>query len=146
MITIDSLDIKFGIIPPKNFLAITFFGTIYINKRNKEKWENLSKYDKLITYNHEMIHLKQAKKEGSWIKYYCKYIWYWLRAIFLSCFNNDIAYYCNPYEIESYLFQKNLSYNLKYNDRLKRIKISQLVDLKKSLNKEAFLEAIKAMY
>ena len=110
---IKTVTVKFGIIPPKDFLAITWFGTMYINKRNKDLWEKeYTDAWKQIILNHENIHLKQAQREGSWIKFYAKYLWYWLKNMFLCGFKNNIAYYCIPYEIEAYQHERNFNYDL----------------------------------
>ena len=50
------------------------------------------------TVNHETIHLMQAKDEGSWLKFYLKYLWEWIKggAFFVSSF-----YYTMKYEVEA---------------------------------------------
>jgi hypothetical protein len=41
-------------------------------------------------FRHEWEHVDQVWREG-WLKFYCKYIWYWIRY----------GYKSNPYEIEA---------------------------------------------
>lgn len=74
-------------------------------KRNKE-WNTLA-FNKSI--NHESIHLNQAKKEGSWIKYYRKYFTEWLKGGIIMAPVSS-AYYTNPFEMEAYANEDNFDY------------------------------------
>lgn len=109
---IDKIEIKWNnILPFNGFLAITFFGKMWIRKSNKNKWEQYlqdGRADEVI--NHEMIHVKQAlSTNNSWWKFYMLYIWYWLKANPL--FNGfNFAYYMNPFEIEAYGNESDLGY------------------------------------
>lgn len=97
-------------IPFKGYSYIMWCGKIiYRNdtkhKREKE-WANPAFQ---VTLNHETIHLNQAKKSGSWIKYYWQYFIEWLKG-------NPIispaisAYYTNPFEMEAYANENKLEY------------------------------------
>lgn len=144
---IKELTIKYGIIPPSNYIAITWFGIMHINKKNKELWESYSNLYKNEVIRHETIHLKQAQKEGSWTKFYAKYLWYWIKAMFLCGFRNSIAYYCNPYEIEAYIHERDNEYNLTKFDVYQNIPIKQLVEIKKSsTSTSSFKEMISNLY
>lgn len=66
-------------------------------------------YIRPTTLKHEQIHLQQGFREGSWIKFYMKYIWSWI------CGNPIIApaisaYYTIPYEVEAYANCDNENY------------------------------------
>lgn len=144
---IKEMSIKFGCIPPKGYLAITMFGTIYINKKNKEYWDRYSAYYKEETMIHEGIHLKQAQNDGSWFKFYCKYLWWWIKAMFLSGFKNSIAYYCIPYEVEAFMYENNKFYNCERSKAIQNIPTSALVDLKKnSSSHRDYILAVKNLY
>ena len=60
------------------------------------------------TWNHEGIHLLQAKKVGSWIIYYLLYFWYWIIGLGLK---DNGSYFTIPFEIEAYANQYDLDYN-----------------------------------
>lgn len=126
-------EVTFGIVPPKGYLAITWFGKIVINKKNKEYWEKYPDILKNKTINHERIHIRQAEKtHNSWFCFYCKYIWVWLKTFVLSGFKNSIAYYCNPFEVEAYLNETNRFYQLKLFDFYQKIPVSVYIALYKS--------------
>lgn len=67
----------------------------------------------LITRNHELIHLAQARVCGSWFKYYWRYFIEWLKG-------NPIinpassAYYTIPFEMEAYANEKDMNYGKIY--------------------------------
>ena len=147
---IETITIKYGIIPPSGFLAITWFGNIIINKRNKEHWlNNYTEEEKQITFNHEMIHVKQAQQEhNSWLLFYIKYLYYWIKAMFLCNFKNSIAYYCIPYEIEAYTFEEDKNYNMNKTNTYKNIPMKTIVNVMKTHNgnKKDIVNYIKYMY
>ena len=53
------------------------------------------------TIIHETIHLNQAKRSGSWIKYYWQYFIEWLKGNPIIAPSSS-AYYTNPFEMEAY--------------------------------------------
>ena len=53
------------------------------------------------TITHETIHLNQAKRSGSWIKYYWQYFIEWLKGNPIIAPASS-AYYTNPFEMEAY--------------------------------------------
>ena len=74
--------------------------------RRQKEWPT----DKFKTdERHEQIHLEQARKCGSWMKYYRKYLWEWLKG-------NPVinpassAYMTIPWEIAAYANQDNPDY------------------------------------
>ena len=143
---ISQLIVKFGIIPPEDFLAITMFGYMFINKKNKTYWEELGEY-KQITYIHEGIHLMQAQNDGFWFIFYCKYLWWWLKAIILSGFDNDIAYYCIPYEVEAHIYEQDPNYKCERTKVFQNIPIRTLVNLKKNSSTYSnYIESIKNLF
>lgn len=137
-------EVEFGIIPPKGFLAITWFGRIIINKKNREYWEKYPDILKNKTINHERIHVRQAEKtRNSWFCFYCKYLWCWTKAMFLSGFKNSTAYYCNPFEIEAFLHENNRFYNIYLHEVYQKIPVAVYVKLfKESKNFSEFLKNI----
>ena len=130
----DEIKIKYSsLVPPKGYLAITLFGTVYIHKRNKDYWENkCSIAFKKRTINHETIHMKQAKHEGGYFMFYLKYLAFWVQAMFLCGFKNSIAYYCIPYEVDAYIHEGNSLYNEYGIELIKKIPMKTLVNIKKS--------------
>ena len=71
-------------IPIKGFSATVIFGRIYARKEFKPLSER--------TVRHEEIHALQAKDCGGWIRFYLRYLIYWIR----------FGYRNNPFEIEAY--------------------------------------------
>lgn len=139
------MQVKYGIIPPRNYYAITWFGTIYINKQNKSEWEQDPNRE--LTISHENIHLRQAQIEGSWCKFYIKYLWKWIKAFIMSGCKNSIAYYCNPYEIEAYIYEADPTYNMQRSKVFQKLSIKKLVKYKKNIKGlKDYLEAISQMY
>jgi hypothetical protein len=68
------------------------------------------------TKTHETIHLKQAQVEGSWFKFYLKYLAYWIKGNpFISPCNS--AYYTIPYEMEAYANEENKDYPTNYDGK-----------------------------
>ena len=53
------------------------------------------------TLKHEQIHLQQGVREGSWIKFYLKYVWEWIKGNPLIAPATS-AYHTIPYEVEAY--------------------------------------------
>ena len=89
----------------KNYEALTFFG--YIVCRTKEAAGRMD----AVTRNHETIHLRQAQScHNSWLCFYLLYIWYYLRALPLNRHLRNAAYLLNPFEMEAYNHQHDLSY------------------------------------
>lgn len=60
--------------------------------------------------NHEKIHMAQAYaiSKKSYIPYYLKYLWEWLKQNPLL--HGLVAYYLNPYECEAYIKQNDMNY------------------------------------
>lgn len=109
----------------------------------------LSKKDKDIivprTWNHENIHLYQAKDKGSWFKYYWSYLWEWIKG-------NPIihpasgAYYTICYEMEAYANAENLDYLItRKPEDLNKYKIKDRKKTYKKYGKYGFLEYIKTI-
>ena len=111
---IDKIEIKWNnILPFPGYLAMTFFGKMWIRKSNKQKWQNYIKWGKSnIVLNHELIHVKQSiSTNNSWWKFYLLYIWEWFKANPL--FNGfKFAYKMNPFELEAYANENDLDYNI----------------------------------
>lgn len=145
--TFKEVNVKFNsLVPPKGFLAITLFGTIYIHNRDKEYWEKISETKSgKETKWHEMIHIKQATMEkDSWFLFYVKYLWYWLKNMFYCGFKNSIAYYAIPYEMEAYGNENYFGYTMKYFDKYKQMSTKERVDLFKTHGK-TWREALKQL-
>lgn len=109
---ITDIEIKWNnFIPFSGYLAITFFGKMWMRNSNKSKWERyINNGQAKYVINHEMIHVKQAvSTNNSWWKFYLLYIWYWLKAnpLFRGF---TFAYKMNPFELEAYANEKDLFY------------------------------------
>lgn len=61
------------------------------------------------TLKHEQIHLQQGVREGSWIKFYLKYVWEWIKGNPIIAPASS-AYYTIPYEVEAYANDDNTNY------------------------------------
>lgn len=56
---------------------------------------------KPTTWNHENIHLYEAKDKKRWISYYWSYVWEWIKGNPII-YPASSAYYTIPYEMEAY--------------------------------------------
>lgn len=70
-------------------------------------------YAYVETFTHETIHLRQAQKAGSWVKYYWKYFCEWIKGNPVIAPASS-AYYTIPYEMEAYANQHNPDYAARY--------------------------------
>ena len=73
-----------NLLPFPGFVAMAFFGVILARK----KYKPLSS----ATIRHEEIHEAQAKECGGWIRYYLKYLFFWVKY----------GYRMIPFEREAY--------------------------------------------
>ena len=84
----------------KGYAALTFFGTI-ITPSDRET-ERMNEQGNEVK-RHEMIHLRQAQStHDSWLLFYIRYLWYYLRALPLNRKARYAAYRLNPFEMEAY--------------------------------------------
>lgn len=97
------------------------------------------------TWNHETIHLYQAKDKDSWLKYYWSYLIQWLKG-------NPIihpasgAYYTICYEMEAYANAENLDYlKTRKPENLNKYKIKNRKKTYKKYGKIGFLNYIKTL-
>lgn len=81
-------------------------------ERRKKEW--LTQAYK-VSKNHETIHLMQTKMCGSWVKYYLKYLWEWVKPGFLAPLTAN--YYTIPYEAEAYANEENMDYCKDYDGK-----------------------------
>lgn len=98
-------------LPFGSFLAFAFFGKVFVKEVDKEEWEEYEKTGEAeYIKNHELIHIKRQAKNAcnSWVIFYLRYIWQFLRNNPLRGF--DYAYYMTPYELEAYGNQDDLTY------------------------------------
>ena len=92
----------------KGYAALTFFGTIIT--ATDEETEHMNAGDNAMK-RHEMIHLRQAQSTGdSWLLFYVRYLWYYLRALPLNRRARHAAYRLNPFEIEAYAHMYDAGY------------------------------------
>lgn len=98
----------------RGYAALTFFGVILTHTSQEANHFN-SHYDELK--NHEMIHLRQARDTGdSWLRFYVLYGYYWLRGLFWNQRMKNAAYWLNPFELEAYRHDNDLSYSDRCSD------------------------------
>jgi hypothetical protein len=91
-----------------NYAAMTFFGFI-VTATQREADKVNEHYDSLK--NHEMIHLRQAEDcHDSWLLFYIRYGWYYLRALPYNRKKRNAAYWMNPFELEAYEHEHDLDY------------------------------------
>lgn len=74
--------VKMKYFPFKGYKAMSWCGKIITREDRLD----------IITINHERIHLEQALRYGSWIKYYLAYLWEYIKY----------GYADNKFEIEAY--------------------------------------------
>ena len=98
-------------LPPKGYFAITLFGKVFIRRHNADFWEkNKNLQQCKVLLHHEWIHARQAvSTHNSWICFYLLYLYYYLKNRPLR-YGHRIAYYANPFELEAYVHEKELSY------------------------------------
>lgn len=102
------------IIPFKGFMAMNLYGTLFIRKEFKERWE--SRYTKKTRdriLNHESIHSAQAHDfcKINWIGYTIFYIVYrllWIVEIIRPPYNKAYKDVC--FEKEAYINEDDLNY------------------------------------
>lgn len=75
--------------PFSGYSAMSWCGYILTKKKESDI--------KTTTWNHENIHLQQAKDKGSWLKYYADYVWEWIKGNPIT-YPASSAYYTIPYE------------------------------------------------
>lgn len=95
--SLQTMEMKYY--PLGKYDYLTWCGKCIIRKGSTEPTEQ--------DINHENIHLTQAKDVGSWIKYYVKYLWSWMK---LSPFFGTYGYYLNKFETEAYAKEDDLEY------------------------------------
>lgn len=103
--------------------------------------------DKIVprTWNHENIHLMQAKDKGSWLKYYWSYLVQWLKGNPLI-HPASAAYYTNCYEMEAYANAENLDYlNTRKSEDLNKYKIKNRKKTYKKYGYYGFMDYIKSL-
>ena len=87
----------------KGFDALTFFGYIVVSNMKEAERLNTTASNEDSLKRHEMIHLRQAQStHNSWICFYIRYLWYYVRAIPQNKYRRNAAYYINPFEMEAY--------------------------------------------
>lgn len=100
---------------------------------------------KPTTWNHESIHLQQAKDKGKWLKYYWSYLMYWLKGNPLVHPSSG-AYYTIPYEMEAYANQNNFEYlKTRTADSINKYKIKNRKQTYRKYGRRNFLEYIKTL-
>lgn len=90
--------------PFKGYSAMSWCGNCVV--RN-----DYTKPIKDDTLKHEQIHLQQAVREKSWIKFYLKYFWEWIKGNPIIAPASS-AYYTISYEIEAYANDDNMNYTI----------------------------------
>ena len=92
----------------RGYDGLTFFG--YIITPDEQEAEAFNgRFGSMK--NHEMIHLYQARAcHDSWLLFYVRYGWYWLRALPASRRLRNAGYLLNPFELEAYGHMYDLHY------------------------------------
>lgn len=88
--------------PFKGYSAMSWCGNCIVRS-------DYTKSIKDTTLKHEQIHLQQGVREGSWIKFYLKYVWEWIKGNPLIAPATS-AYHTIPYEVEAYANDHNPDY------------------------------------
>ena len=69
---------------------------------------------KPTTWNHENIHLYEARDRKRWISYYWSYAWEWIKGNPIT-YPASSAYYTIPYEMEAYANEDKSDYEINTN-------------------------------
>lgn len=116
-----------------DYAALTFFGHI-ITATQQEADAINGRYDTLK--NHEMIHLRQAQDcHDSWLLFYIRYGWYYLRALPQNRRKRNAAYWLNPFEIEAYAHEHELDYPERHREGATEWRIYAKMTPKERLNR-----------
>lgn len=130
--SLQELDVVFNyFIPFGNYLAMTFFGKIWIRHKHKAKWNaDELKGNNKKTKNHEMVHVKQAiLKKNSWFLFYLAYIWQYIKNA--PIINGlDMPYKMVAFELEAYGNEYDYQYNEKYKNGTTNWKLYDKLTLK----------------
>lgn len=147
---ITELEISYRrFLPPSSFKYMMMFGKLFVNKKNKEKFEeNEKKGLNEKAKNHEMIHVKQAvNKKNSWLLFYITYFWMWVKN--LPLFNGfEFPYKFIAFEMEAFYFEDDMDYvknnengcsNYKYFDSITLKEKKRLYNEYKTIKKEKYI-------
>lgn len=132
-----------------NFSAITLFGVVYCKSQQKADEINKSENIDSQLESHETIHVRQAEStKDSWLLYYLKYIWQWIKNFPLIFINLYAPYEFIAFELEAYRYQGKFSYCLEKCENWKKynnLKLKQKRELAKEYynNKRYFPDFIK---
>ena len=110
--------------PFKGYKWLMWCGRMISRADNAEKIQAEMMTKKFqVSMNHEKIHLMQAVVCGdSWVKYYLRYLWEWLRRGFLAPMSAN--YYISRYESEACANEEDTGYCADYDGRNLRGKYS----------------------
>lgn len=101
---------KTGLLLP-GFKAITLFGTIYCRRQSDVDSINETENIDSVLKCHETIHVRQAcNTNNSWILFYLKYMWQWIKNIPLITVSSHMIYKFIPFEIEAYANERDYKY------------------------------------
>ena len=128
------------------FVAITLFGVIYC--KSQSRVDEINKTDKIDSQleSHETIHVRQAESTSdSWIVFYLKYIWQWIKNFPLIFVNVDAPYKFMPFELEAYRYQDEWDYCLAKCEGWKRYNKLKLKE-KRIFAKKYYCKGIKPYF
>lgn len=92
----------------RGYTAMTFFGKIITH--TQQEAEALNKGMNALK-RHELIHLRQAQSCGdSWLRFYWKYLGYWLKGCRMRRKLPNAGYLLNPFEMEAYAHMYDADY------------------------------------
>lgn len=96
---------------PSVIRAITLFGTVFCAKWKDVESINATDEIDSILKCHETIHVRQAEgTKNSWLLFYLKYIWQWIKNIPLITVNLNAVYKFIPIELEAYRHEDEYDY------------------------------------
>lgn len=94
-----------------SFKGMMWKGIVYCRKR--EYIDEINKSEEIDSNfkSHEMIHVRQAQSmKNSWFRFYCNYVWNYIKNLPLIFVNRMAPYMLIPTEIEAYVNASNLKY------------------------------------
>ena len=131
---------------PSSMVAMSLFGTIYCH--SKRRVDEINKTDGIDSQleSHETIHVRQAEgTSDSWIVFYLKYIWQWLKNFPLIFVNVHAPYKFIPFELEAYRYQDEWGYCLSKCEGWRRYNKLKLKE-KRIFAKKFYCEGIKPYF
>ena len=128
------------------FAAITLFGVVYCKSQSRVDEINKTENIDSQLESHETIHVRQAEStHDSWLLYYLKYIWQWIKNFPLLFVNVSAPYKFISFELEAHRHQDDWDYCVGKCERWKKYGKLNLRE-KRILAKDYYHNAVKPYF